>query len=1096
MTTTPSTTFKNIIYLKSDPIAHILMRPDMYVGSKEFHLSNELVWHQGCLIKKTLSLSPALLRLFLEILSNAVDHCQRDENKKMTTIKVTVAPHECSVWNDGEAIAIDKNNNEAIYNHTLIFGHLLSGSNYDDTEQRWTSGRNGLGAKLTNVFSNSFQVEGVDPEVGLKFVQRWTDHMRRTTGPRVTRTTATKGYTKVAWQTDYSQFGVEALSKDMIDLYSRFVIDVAMITGLSVYLNDEKIVFFHQQPHQLNRLVKYAKLLLLDVSRPTGGGKEEILKCEDARSKVVIMPNTDYEQVSFVNGVYTKHGGKHVDAWVDAVCRPILRKLVLKGKGGNCSVKDIKNFFRFIIVTQAPNPVFDGQEKHTLVSPSVTATPITAAQVAKIMKWSIGSRLKSLQDAKEITKAIKTAKKQPKMFIEGYDKANNAGGRLSKDCTLIVCEGLSAKTFTVAGIEHGLFGKKGRDWFGIYPLRGKLLNVRNASPTTIAENAVVTNLIKILGLDYGHPDKLNHMNYGRMCIITDADVDGIHIEGLLLNLLDSLFPRLLSRERHFVVSMKTPIIKTLSPQGKETYYFDERTYARALPTLARGTVVKYFKGLGTNKPNEVKHVFGVKMLRYHRDDDSSAAFERAFAQTKSDERRTWLGAYTPPLPTSTSHHHHHHRTLDDLKSTVNDYSLTTFLTEELVKFSYEDCRRSLPSVVDGLKESQRKVIYAAKKRKLYAELKVAQFGGYVAEHTNYHHGEQNLFDTIIKMAQDFPGSNNVPLLSQEGMFGTRLEGGKDAASPRYICTMMTEACRKLFPCEDDDLLTRKTDDGDLVEPVYYVPIVPLLLVNGCVGIGTGWATHIPLHTLEQVKANAIRWIRGEPLEDMRPGVHGFKGEVERLSANKYVTRGVAKRVSPDKVLVTELPVGLWNDKFKTWCNNNKEILSVRDNSTPTEVNYELHMISGFDEKKLSKGLETIVATDNMVVFDKHGSLCKVTVQAIYDMWGEVRRDMYAQRKRARLKELAEKIDKTRQRIAFISLVRTRQLVLTDPEPILRERMTKHKIYDDSLLTLTVRSLTREQLADQEKKLKVLTNEAEQLKATSVETLWLNDIDKL
>lgn len=1052
-------------YLKSDSITHILIRPDMYVGSKDFHTSNELVWDGEHLVKKPISKSSALLRLFVEILSNAVDNSQRDNGKKMTTIKVNITPQECSVWNDGEVIPINKNNSENIYNHTLIFGHLLSGSNYDDTEQRLTSGRNGLGAKLTNVFSNKFEVEGVDPDTGFNIVQTWTDHMRTASEPKVTKSKIKKGYTKVTWQTDYSQFGVKELPKDMIDLYSRFVIDAAMITGLNVYLNDEKVF-----ATKLNRMIKYAELIDPD--------NKEVLKLEDSMSKVLVMANNEYEHLSFINGVYTKNGGKHVDAWVDAVCRPILKKLK-----GNLTLKDIKPYFRFIIVTNTPNPAFDGQEKHTMVSPSVTSTPITSTQVTKIMKWSIGSTLKSLNESKEITKAIKTAKK-PKVVIDGYDKANNACGKHSKDCTLIVCEGLSAKTFTVAGIEQGLFGKKGRDWFGIYPLRGKLLNVRNASPTTITGNTVITNLMKILGLEYGHPNKLSNMNYGKMCIITDADVDGIHIEGLLLNFLNSLFPKLL--EKNFVISMKTPIIKTVSPKGKETYYFDERTYTEALPKLVRGTITKYFKGLGTNKPKDVKHVFGIKMLQYKKDGESDKAFETAFAQTKSSERKEWLGSYTPAAPTNT---------LDDLKEQMNDYSITTFLTDELVKFSYEDCQRSLPSGIDGLKESQRKVIYAAKKRKLHSELKVAQFGGYVAEHTNYHHGEQNLFDTIIKMAQDFPGSNNVPLLSQEGMFGTRLEGGKDAASPRYIYTMMTEECKKLFPSEDDELLKRKMDDGDLVEPEHYVPIVPLLLVNGCVGIGTGWATNVPLYTMKDVKANVQRWINKEPLEEMTPGVKGFKGTVEKTGENKYVTRGVIE-IKGNKVIITELPVGLWNDKFKTWCNNNKEVVNIRNNSTPTDVKYELTMISGFDEKKLRKELETTITTDNMVVFDKNGTICKVTIQDIYDMWGEARMDMYTQRKHAQLKDLKEKIYKIQQRITFISLVQSGKLVLTDPEEKLLEVMKKNKVTDDGLLDIPVRSFTKEKLAEQEKKLKELKTEEKKLKETDVKTMWIREINTM
>lgn len=1063
-------------YVKSDPITHILIRPDMYVGSKKFQKSTEMVWDESeeRLVKKSIEKSPALLRLFIEILSNAIDNNQRAQSRaqnsaqntvctrKMTTIKVEVGPQECSVWNDGDVIPINKHNCEGIYNHTLIFGHLLSGSNYDDSEKRLTSGRNGLGAKLTNVFSTYFKAEGVDPDVGLKLVQVWTNNMKKTSDPQVTAVKTTKGYTKITWKTDYSQFGITELTDDMMDLYSRFVIDAAMVTGLNVYLNGKKVF-----QTKLNRLLGYARLIDED--------NDEVLKLEDPISKVLVMSNDEYEHLSFVNGVFTRNGGKHVDAWVDAVCRPILKKLK-----GNLTLKDVKPYFRFIVVSEVHNPTFEGQEKHTLMSPSVTATPLTPAQVTKIMKWSIGSSLKSLKDTKELAKAIKTSKK-PKVAIEGYDRANNAGGKLSKDCTLIVCEGLSAKTFTVAGIEQGLFGKKGRDWFGIFPLRGKMLNVRNASPSSITSNKVVSNLMQILGLEYGRPDKLDKMNYGKLCIITDADDDGIHIEGLILNFVDTLFPKML--DRNMVVSMKTPIIKTVSPSGNENYYFDERTYERVLPKLAKGTTTKYFKGLGTNKPKDIKRVFGMKMILYRKDEGTSEAFDTAFLQSKSTERRQWLSAYNPAAKT---------KTLDDLKDQLNEYSLTTFLTDDLVKFSYEDCQRSLPSAIDGFKESHRKILYAAKKRRLFSELKVAQFGGYVAEHTNYHHGEQNLFETITKMAQDFVGSNNIPLLAQEGMFGTRLEGGKDAASPRYICTRMTEECAKLFPEADDDLLKRKIDNGDLVEPEYYVPVIPMILINGSAGIGTGWSTNIPMYLPKDVKENVRRWIDGLTVKEMIPGYEGFKGTVEKVGETKFVTKG-EMRVKGNRVTITELPIGLWNDKFKMWCNTNKEIIDVKDNSTPTDVSFELTTAPDFDHEKLRKIMETTLSTDNMVVFDEEGTICRVTIDDIFEMWGNARLKLYEKRKTHQLNELAEKINKTRQRISFIKMVQTGKLVLTDPEAKLLKAMKENKITDKSLLNLPIGSLSKEKLVNQESILKTLKAQEKALFNTEIESLWKNEL---
>ena len=168
-----------------------------------------------------------------------------------------------------------------------------------------------------------------------------------------------------------------------------------------------------------------------------------------------------------------------------------------------------------------------------------------------------------------------------------------------------------------------------------------------------------------------------------------------------------------------------------------------------------------------------------------------------------------------------------------------------FIDKELILFSRYDNTRSSPCVIDGFKPSQRKVLYGAFKRKLTSEIKVIQFSGYVSEHTAYHHGEASLNGTIISMAQDFVGSNNVNLLVPSGQFGSRLLGGKDAASPRYIYTYLSPITRLIFKEEDDALCRYLVDEGQRIEPDYYLPIIPMVLVNGSEGIGTGYSTTIP-----------------------------------------------------------------------------------------------------------------------------------------------------------------------------------------------------------------------------------------------------------
>jgi DNA topoisomerase-2 len=1060
-------TQKKATYIKQDPITHILTRPDMYVGSKGFDRQQVYVYANETIVSKEVSVSPALVRTFVEILSNAIDNIEREAKTKMTYISVDLSATQCEIKNDGAVIPIEQNEvevnkdkREAIYNHSLIFGHLLSGSNYDDTEKRYTSGRNGLGAKLTNVLSTSFTVEGVDPNNKAKLIQTWTNNMRDTAGPKVTKSTRVTGYTSIKWSWDCDWFGMKkGLPQDTLDLLAMHVLNASLLTGLKVTLNGTKLP---------NKLASYFDLL-------DGCGTSNILKLENDHSRVFVVPSTEFEAISFVNGIQTKNGGKHVNAWVDAVCRPVIEKL--RGRKSatastTLTIKDVKPHFKFLVVTRIPNPEFESQEKNELKTP-VKADPITSYQVTKIMKWPISETLKGLmlsKEKKQVTKAIAASAKHP--VIDGYDKANNAGGAKGKDCTLIVCEGLSAKTFAVDGIGKGLNGKKGRDWFGIYPLRGKMLNTRNATPTSIKNNAVITNLMKIIGLDYGHPDKLEKLNYGRLCIITDADVDGIHIEGLILNFFHSLFPKLL--KRNFVISMKTPILRV-----GNTYYFDERSATTAFQNKGTGRAnVKYYKGLGAIEPKETDKVFGIKMLQFEEDKDSDRSFTTAFDKAESAERKGWLAKYNPMDQSKP--------TLDDEGSKTDSASMIKFtisrhLNDELIKFFHDDCKRSIPNGLDGLKESQRKIVYAAKKCNLKEGRKVAQFGADVAKHTNYHHGEENLFKTIIKMAQSFTGSNNIPLFAEGGRFGTRLEGGEDAASPRYIKTNIVPQFNNLFNPLDDALLDLREDDGDLVEPYHYVPTIPLLLVNGCVGIGTGWMCNMPQFNPKDVATACQWWMRAqrssprheflEFVKNMKPWYKGFMGDIEKVSETKFQTKGVYTERN-GVIHVTELPVGLWNSKF-----------------------------AKFDMKDFEKKMCTSLNLDNIVVFDKDDKIAKVTLVELFDMWGDARLSLNARRKAAMLADLDKRSRVATCKSKFIRAVRSKKIDVTSEERKIVDLIKSEGIAKDEddikmLLDLSVRTLTEERRKELEASIEKIARERAVLAKKSDVDLWIEDMAKL
>jgi DNA gyrase/topoisomerase IV subunit B len=748
-------------YSKIDPIEHILHRPDMYVGSTRKRTIEEYVSSESAnfnITKKDIESSPAILRIFIEPLSNAIDNAARSKKTKTpcTTIKVNIDKRsgETTIWNDGEAIAIEQDEDENCYNHSLIFGQLLTSSNYDDEEDRYNiSGRNGLGVKLTNVFSKYFQVKGLDPVNKLTYSQEWTQNMTLPLEPIVEDTDEKKGYTEVSWIPDFKRLNMNEYTQDIIDLYCRYVVDAAMLTGVKVYFNDILI--------PVKNLKDYSKLYLSSTEQDT-------IYINNKDSEVVVTPSQGFQAVSFVNGVYTSLGGTHVDAWVESIFRPIVKKLS-KPKGSSFNISDVKRFFRIFVSVKVVNPEFESQSKHKLES-TVKASAKTN-DINAIMRWSV---IDDIKRSKEIV-ALKNLERKKKSFVkvEGLDPANNEGGKFGRDCTLILVEGLSAKTYAVQGIEVGAFGKKGRDWFGIYALRGKLLNVRNAKTSSIANNKVVADIIKALGVhngvDYTLEKIFATLRYGKVMIITDADVDGIHISGLIQNMFHTLFPTLLERSDPFITSMQTPIVRVKLGM-KELLFYDEREYKKYVQTYNgkypnKKINKKYYKGLGTSSSQDIMDTFGRKMVEFENDENTTFNMHKIFHTKQSDARKVWLENYDPNNVALS---------WNGDREETKVLSISDFLNTEMIKFSLNDCKRSIPGLVDGLKESHRKTLYSCFLRNLKytgKTLKVAQLSGYVAEKSGYHHGEQNLYDTITKMANSFIGSNNIPLLYRDGQFG-------------------------------------------------------------------------------------------------------------------------------------------------------------------------------------------------------------------------------------------------------------------------------------------------------------------------------------
>ncbi|CAD1477982.1 unnamed protein product [Heterotrigona itama] len=905
------------IYQKKSQLEHILLRPDTYIGSVE--PVTEIMWvydkEKEAMVQREIKYVPGLYKIFDEILVNAADNKQRDPT--MDAIKIEIDPENnvISVWNNGKGIPVVIHKEENMYVPTMIFGHLLTSSNYDDEEEKVTGGRNGYGAKLCNIFSHRFTVETACKEYRKCLKQTWSNNMGSASEPRI-KDFSGEDFTKVIFSPDLSKFKMQSLDDDIVALMSRRAYDVAASTrGVKVYLNGSRI--------PIKNFKDYVDFYIRGKEDEFGNPLKIVYEnCGPRWEVAVALSDKGFQQMSFVNSIATTKGGRHVDHVTELIVKQLTETLKKKNKGG-VAIKSfqIKNHLWIFINCLINNPTFDSQTKEnmTLQAKSFgSKCTLSEKFVTAVTKTGIVEAVLTWAKFKADSQLQKLGPKSKQRKLQGIPKledANDAGTNKSLECTLILTEGDSAKTMAVSGLAA-----IGRDKYGIFPLRGKILNVREATHKQILENAEINNLIKILGLQYKKKyetrEDLKTLRYGKMMIMTDQDQDGSHIKGLLINFIHHNWPSLL--KLNFIEEFITPIVKATKGNQVLSFFSMPEFHKWKSETENFHTYkIKYYKGLGTSTAKEAKEYFENMTrhrirFRYDGDQDDQNII-MAFSKKCVDQRKDWLMNHMDETKRRKEIGLGERYLYEKDTRTV---SFSDFINVELVLYSNYDNVRSIPNMIDGFKPGQRKVVYTCLKRNDKREVKVAQLAGSVAEHSAYHHGEVSLMSTIINLAQNFVGSNNINILQPIGQFGTRLAGGKDAASPRYIFTMLSPLARYIFHKHDDALLKHEYDDNQKIEPVFYVPTIPMVLVNGADGIGTGWMTKIPNYNPREIIENLHRMMDGADPKPMIPYYKNFKGVIESCGDYRYVINGEVSVIAPDKVEITELPIGTWTQTYK------------------------------------------------------------------------------------------------------------------------------------------------------------------------------------
>ena len=1188
-------------YQKMTDREHILRKPDTYIGTIERAETMEYVMDASptvdiigdatsaapaapaTLTRRNITYIPGLYKLFDEGMVNMRDHVVRQAQAvadgkpdalPVTTLEVEIDPADGTIHmtNDGNGIDVAQHPEHKLWVPEMIFGHLRTSTNYDENKkEKIVGGKNGFGFKLVLIWSVWGRVETVDHIRGLKYVQEFRNNLSEIVPPVITKSKV-KPYTRVSFRPDYARFGLPSnnLTPDMIALFMKRTYDIAAVTDKSVKVkyNGALVPVRHFQQY-VDLYIGAKGSGSGEGSSGSGGGVKRIYENPDPRWEYVVCLTTtdEFAHVSFVNGIYTPRGGKHVEYITNQIVRK-LAEVIKKKKKVDVKPNTIKEQLMLFLRCDIDNPSFSSQTKDelgTAVANFGSSCKVSDEFIEKLAKMGVMDAACALTEVK-LTKAAKKTDGAKTKTIRGIPKlidANYAGSAdKSAQCTIILCEGDSAK----AGIISGL-SKEDRNYIGVYPMKGKLFNVHGETTKRISENREIAEIKQILGLEtgktYTSADVATRLRYGKVLFMTDQDLDGAHIQGLGINLFQTEWPSL-TKIPGFIGFMNTPILKARRGAQEILFYNDGEyeAWKKQFPgeVVPSGWNTKYYKGLGTSTGKEFKEYFEhKKMVSFvHTGKESDDHLDMAFNKKRADDRKEWLSNYSREAFLDTS---------------KPEIPYEEFIDRGLIHFSIYDNERSIPNLMDGLKISLRKILYAAfKKGGLKTEIKVAQFSGYVSEHSAYHHGEASLNAAIVGMAQNFVGSNNINLLEPNGQFGTRCAAGQDSASERYIFTQLNKLTRLIYRQEDDAVLTYIDDDGQMVEPIYYAPAIPMILVNGSKGIGTGFSTEVLQYNPLQIIAYVRAMLSSTSVADrpvIEPYFKGFKGTIRNIGAPatnvasatsgapatnvasaKYLIKGTYEIIADRKVRITELPIGTWTDDYKVFLEKLMESPAVADKdkgdkgdkadkgdkgvgvpvlkeyndmSTDTVVDITVTFHPSYPHtpkdlqaaiidadagtNKLEKllGLFTTQSTTNMNLFDAHEKLRKyATIYDIIEDYYVERLALYAKRKAAMLAQLTNELRVLTNRARYIQEVLDDKLELRrQTKEAIFAKMTEHgyeHIDGDTefkyLLKMPMDSVSDENVRHLLSERDTKRAQHQQLTDTSIQALWVRDLDEL
>ncbi|KAJ9537244.1 hypothetical protein OSB04_029977 [Centaurea solstitialis] len=519
-----------------------------------------------------------------------------------------------------------------------------------------------------------------------------------------------------------------------------------------------------------------------------------------------------------------------------------------------------------------------------------------------------------------------------------------------------------------------------------------------------------------------------------------------------------LWPSLL-KVPGFLMQLATPIVKAFNKKDDSLVqqFFSIPKYETWIaqdmnrPSKYR---IKYYKGLGAFPKEEVFEIFydinKNKTNFVWVDQEDDIAIKQALGSGLSRWRKRLVNDFKPRI------------SLDAEQAIKPTIRYKDFVREDLTLYFRECVERYIPSVVDGLRLAQRKVLFCLFKRKLepYEEMDVGVLSSDVFQYADYHHGDSSIKSVIIRMAQDIACKNNINLLCPCAEFGTRDMHGENHAQSRYLSTRLSHISRSIFLNADECILQfLRGQKGESIQPKYYLPVIPMILVNGVTQVGGPWKTVVPSYKPDDVIENLKGLLTGKKYKEMIPSYDGYKGKVvsedvdkdkKKLIEQSYITKGAIERIGSKKVKIIEVPFGMLIKNLKENLDKSPFVEKYNickgnddhdDNDICFDVDMRLNCSEYTDEDLLeSFRLSRTLALDMMTLMDAEGNIKTYkSVKEILMEFYHLRLQYYGERKKAIIKEHTDRMNniepkdshKWKMRLEALISVSTEQLWYED-----------------------------------------------------------------